>query len=246
MNRQASIRLIEKAAREKWIKSLALYHFLKIHFVNSCVYGYRSRMKEISGMTGICEKTIYKYIQILRSKDLVYEHSHNLCLRSIKGYKGWKKTTLMIPDGWSYFDLIYLLFGKLIEQSARHQAFAESVRRSRRGDDWNSRFCESPFSPSLSIRSLAKLCNISVKTISLVIKNLERLEVLRIEKPKPVLVSNDFTELECIEDYPGYRFNVGKNLFRIFGQRIDFLQFPVYLKKYNKGQIKQYERSICY
>jgi len=44
-----------------------------------------------------------------------------------------------------------------------------------------------------------------------------------------------------IEDYPGYRFEIGNKLFELFGCKHDFIQFPVYLKNIN---IRQYKKQI--
>jgi hypothetical protein len=239
MNRRTSIKLIEQAAAGKWMRQLAFYHFLKLRFNNSCVYDYKSRMKEVATTAGVCEKTLYGYIKLLRSKDLIYEHHGNLCLKSIRTFTRRKKLTLVIPDSYDLNDISSMLYGKLIEKKASQMAFSESLRRSLRGDKLNDRLRESPFRPSLSFRNIAKLCNLSLQTTKLVIQNLERLGIMKFEKQKPEFISNDFTELDAVKDYPGYRFNIGKRLFEIFGQRIELLQFPVFLKRIDYRRLKK-------
>jgi DNA-binding MarR family transcriptional regulator len=182
--RRTNIKLIEKAVCEGWVKQLAFYHLLKLQYNNSCIYDYKSRIKEIAGKLCVSESTIYRYVKVLRSKDLVFDHASNLCLKSIREFKGGKKTALIIPENYNLFDLTCMLYAKLIEKKARQMAFSESLRRSLRGDRFNDRLCESPFRPSLSMRNIAKLCNTSLQTTKLVIINLERLNIMKTEKQK--------------------------------------------------------------
>jgi len=86
-NINTSIKLIELAATERWIKSLALFYVLKLTFGNSVIYNYRKRMKELSGRFGIAIKTLYSYLDMLNSKGLIEKNkgnSNNLHLTSIK------------------------------------------------------------------------------------------------------------------------------------------------------------------
>jgi len=236
MNRRTSIKLIEQAAAEGWIKQLAFFHMLKFTFNNSCLYDYKSRMPELAGQFNVCTKTFYTYLNILRSKELVYEHSNNLVLKSLKG--GRVKTTLIVTADHSLFDITCLLYAKLIEKKARQMAFMESLRRSGRGDKFKVGLCETPFRPSLSFRTIAKLLNVSEYKAFNVTKNLVKSGVINCEKPKPVFLAGNFTALETVEDMPGRRFNIDGRLFEIFGQKIDFLQFPVYLRRFSYKQLK--------
>ena len=241
MTRKTSIQLIEKAVQEKWIRQLAFYHLLKFKFNNSCIYDYRSRMKEIAATLNISKKTLYNYLNFLRSKDLVCDHTTNLVIKSVKKFIGKQKAIIIVDNDHSLFDITCLMYCKLIERSAKQQAFAESVRRFGRGDRDISNNSESPFRPSLSYRTIAKLLNVSEFKVFKVIKNLNRMEVIKSETQKPKLLSKDFTGLQYVDDMPGYRYNVGTKLFEIFGIRIEFLQFPVYLKKIS---LKQYLNNV--
>ena len=246
MIRRTSLRLIEEAVREKWIRQLAFFHLLKFRFNNSVVYNYKSRMKEIAKLFNISERTFYRYIKLLRAKGLVYEHSNNLILKSLKG--GRIKSSLYINDDLILNDLICLLYLKLIERAARNQAFAESIRRFGRGDRLISRSSENPFQPSLSFRTLAKILNCSEFKAFQVTKNLVSLGFIKIKKQRPQFIKDCTPEfLSHIEDYPGYRF-VGKNngVFEVFGCKIEFSHFPIYLKAISVKRVIQYRKyTIC-
>ena len=240
--RRTSIKLIERAVRENWIKELAFYHLMKYHFNNSCVYDYRSRMNELAAQFDISTKTLYNYLNLLRSKDLISDHSHNLKIKSIRHFET-TKVLLNIEADYNLFDLSCLLYNKLIERKAKQQAFAESVRRFGAGDRYNSRPCENPFRPSLSYRSVAKLLFISECKAFKIIQNLNRLGVIRTNKQKPVLRSKNFSNLKSIEDLPGYRFNIGTKLFELYGMQFEFLQYPVTLKKITSHQYNKFINS---
>lgn len=238
-NQRANIKLIQKAVNEKWIRQLAFFHILKARFNNSCIYDYRSRMKELSEGLGISEKTLYNYFKALRAKDLVYDHSSNLMLRSVN--TGFKKTIIDISDSSSLFDVVCLLYGKILEKKARSQAFLESIRRFKRGDRINSILCENPFLPSMSYRTVANILKINEKTAFKVVKNLDTLKIIKATRQKPVLISKGFFDLDSIKDFPGYRFNLKNCLFEVYGNKIEFLRYPVYLKKIT---IQQYKKFI--
>jgi hypothetical protein len=234
---RTSIKLIEKAVSEKWSKQFAFYHLLKFRYNNSCIYNYRSRMDEIANEFNISTKTLYNYLNFLKSKELVCDHATNLKLKSIREFStNRKKALLLINEAHDLFDVTCLLFAKLIERKAHLQAFAESARRYGRGDRFKRVLCESPFRPSLSYRTIAKLLNVSEFKAFEVMKNLNRLQIIESENQKPQKVSGNFTDLKSIADYPGYRYNIGSKLFEVFGARVHFLQFPVHLKKISSKQ----------
>lgn len=251
---RTSIRLIERAVREGWIKQLAFYHLMKYTFNNSCIYAYRSRMNELAAQFGISTKTLYNYLNFLRSKDLISDHANNLKVKSIRMFRSRrKKIMLFIDDNQSLFDIGCLLYAKLIEKKVQQMAFMESVkatnksfrkslRRSGGGDRFDDGPRESPFHPSISYRALAKVLNCSECKSFKIIKNLNRLQVIRSEKQKAKLISRDFRALDIIEDFPGHRFNIGSNLFELNANRIELLQYPAYIKKVS---YKQQKRAFC-
>jgi len=239
---RASMQLINCAVLEGWIRQLAFYHLLKARFNNGCIYSYKSRMDEIAKSFSISTKTLYNYLNFLRSKELIYDHANNIKLKSIRDFKaGRKKCIILINRDHNLFDVTCLLYCKLIEQKARQQAFMESVRRFGRGDRFNSRPCENPFLPSLSYRTIAKVINVSEYKAFNIVRNLNRLGVIGSQKQKPQLITKYFTNLHSVEDLPGYRFNIGDILYEQYGNRIEFNQFPVFLRKIT---IRQYNKFI--
>jgi hypothetical protein len=143
-----------------------------------------------------------------------------------------------------------MLYGKVIERKAKQQAFTESISRFRksisgfrRGDKSISKRCESPFCPSMSSRTLAKLLNVSEFKARMIVKNLERLGVLWVHKQKPRLVSRVPFPLEFLYDLPGRRFKIRDSVFEQFGSRLEFLMFPVVLKRMTVRKFMKYIRS---
>jgi len=204
-------------------------------------------MNEIAEIFNISESTLYRYLNFLRSKELVYDHSDNLVLKSIKQLGNHhKKTTLIINEGLSLFDVSCLLYAKVIEKKARQMSYRESLRRYGRGDSCNNGACEIPFYPSMSLRIMAKLLNFSEFKAFLVEKRLNDLGVIRTHKPKPVFIVDNFTDTECISDYPGKRFVVAGKLFEKFSQKLEFLQFPMFLKSFSYKQLIKLKKYIRY
>jgi hypothetical protein len=241
--RKTSIKLIEKATAEGWIKQLAFFHLLKFRFNNGCIYNYKSRMDEIAKQCNISTKTLYSYLKVLRAKELICDHANNLKLNSIRDFKtSHKKTVLLINSDHNLNDIISLLYAKILEEKAKNQAFLESVRRFGKGDQFKSGLCGNPFRPSFSYRNIAKLLNISESKAFRIIAHLNRLEVIKSAKQKPQMIKENVTGLKYyVEDLPGYRFEIGNKLFELFGCKHDFLQFPVYLKNIT---IRQYKKQI--
>jgi hypothetical protein len=196
VSRKTSLKLTETAIKEKWIRQLSFYHLLKFRFNNSCIYNYHNRMKVIADQLSISEKTLYNYINFLRLKDLVYDHSDNLVLKSIRTLLKRNKAVIYLDDSYTLFDISCLLYAKILEEKGRRIAFMESVRRAGKGDGFKRGFCENQFRPSLSYRTIAKLLNCSEFQAFKIIQNLNRLQVIRTEKQKPQLLSANFI-------YPG-------------------------------------------
>ena len=247
MNRRTSIKLIEQAASGKWMKQLAFYHQMKFQFNNGCIYNYKSRMDEIAGLFDISTKTLYNYLSLLRKKELICDHANNLKLKSIRDFGNHrKKVTLIISDDLSLFDITCLLYSKLIEKKARQMAFKESVERAGRGGKFNIGLQEIPFHPHLSFRTIAKLLNVSEYKAFHVTKNLVKLGVISCEKPKSEFLYNNFYDLKALDDLPGRRYEIEGRLYEIFGQKLEFLHFPVFLRRLSIKQIKVSQRIIRY
>jgi DNA-binding Lrp family transcriptional regulator len=197
-------------------------------------------MREIADRLNISEKSLYNYLSFLRSKDLVYDYSGNIVFRSIRTFLGRNKTIIYMDENFTLFDVSCCLYAKILEQKGKQIAFIESVRRAGNRDKFKREFSETGFRPSLSFRTIAKLLNCSEFKSVRIVQNLNRLQIIRTEKQKPQLISNDFHSLNLIEDFPGYRFNIRNKLFVQFGNLVEFLQFPVYLKRITIRQYKKY------
>jgi hypothetical protein len=237
--RRTSIKAIEDAITENWIKHLAFYHLLKFHYKNSCIYNYKHRMDEVANQFNLSPKTLYNYFKILMDRNLVFDHSGNLIIRSIRHFGlSRKKTTIYLDDSKTVFDITCLLYAKILEDRAKKQAFKESVRRFGKGDQFKSGLCGNPFLPSLSFRTIAKILHISENKAFRVVKNLNKLGVIKSQKQKPQLKGNVSAVMYSIEDLPGYRFAIGNNLYEQYGCKHDFLQFPVCLRNITIRQFK--------
>ena len=242
---KTSPRLIQKAMDEGWIKQLALYHLLKFHFNNSCIYDYRSRMNKLAQMFDICPKTLYTYLKVLRSKNLIYDHSNNLILTSIRKFETGRKCTILINLNHSINDIACLLYGKIIEQEATKRSFVELIKRGGRTDKQKSKLCEKSSHPSLcclSNRLVAKVLKVSHFKSFMILKKLVRLGVIRIHKQHPNFISGNFTALQFIEDFPGHQFNIGTRLYSLDGSKIEFLQFPVEIKPLTLSDYKRLKK----
>jgi len=244
--KRASLKLIEQAAQEGWIRQLAFYHKLKLQYNNSCIYDYRQRMNELAEIFGISGRTLFRYIKVLKEKGLAKDHASNLQLKSITKYTSrWRKRTVNLSPDYSLFDISCSLYSKMIEQKARKQAFVESVRRMGRRDRRRDVPCETFFLPSFSYRTIAKIINCSEYKAYQVIQNLNRLGVLRTDKQKPRRMK-DYPKamLKSIEDLPGYQYAVNGIVYEIFGSKHEFLEFPLFLRHISIKKYRQFLRGL--
>lgn len=243
MIRQVSIRLIEKAAAERWIRQLAIYYWLKNRFSNSCLYNYKSRMGELAAMLNISERTFYRYVNQLKDLGLAKEYSANLMLISKKEFKSRRKARVTISEENSLFEIECMLYGKILEKKARGMAFRESLRRFETGEQLKCKLPENPFCPSISIRSIAKLINSSEYKAFQVLNTLKRLNILTYERQKPKLIDSGLIDLNAISDLPGYRFHLSGKTYQVYGVRIDFVEYPLFLPKMTLQRYKHYCKS---
>ncbi len=251
MKRRTSLKLIERAISEKWIKPLALFHSLKFKYNNSCIYDYRGRFGAISLELGLSMKSMYNYIKILRSKGLIFDHSKNLILKSFKVIRFefgglWKKCTLTISKENNLFDIECLLYLKVLEDHAKKQAFKEALRQFGREDQRIRGLYETPFHVSLSYRTIAKILNLSNNKVVAVIKNLNRLNFVHSEKQKPVLIVRNASryDIDNLCDFPGRRFILAGDLFEQYGMKHEFIHFPVLLKRVTLRQYIKFRHNI--
>jgi hypothetical protein len=224
---RVSEKLIQKAATEKWMRPLALFQLIKATFGNSVIYGYQKRMQELSGRFGVSCKTLYKYFDILQTKELI-NFPHNLHLVSVNGKKNCK---IKIEDTDNIWMVTCRLYAKLIESHCRRIAFRLAIQKYGERDPRKVVAGESAPLFSLSVRNVAKLLNISEKTAQKVLKTLKDLNVLRIHPPKREKLTDGEIPVKMFEDLPGYRFISGNGMYLQFGQRIEPVEYPVKIPK---------------
>jgi hypothetical protein len=242
------LKLIKKSNSEKWIKAVALWHFFKATYGNSVLFSYRSRMQEISLKFGVCTKSLYKYISILKKNGLAFDFNNNLNLVSIKfikkQYSDRKKSQITINcQTDELWHIQCRLYAKFIESKFKKIAFMEALARFGKHDRHKTESCENVFLPSFSIRNAAKLLGIGKDSVIKVFKTLELLEILAIYKPQILKISNERLPVEILKDFPGYLFETENGTFQIFGNTIELKQYPVILPKIKPKVYAKYYNS---
>lgn len=121
-------------------------------------------------------------------------------------------------------------------------ASIRKFERHKRGDQLISEHGESPFYPSMSIRTIAKYLSVSKHTAAKIRDNLNRLEILRTMHSKAILLSKDAgMSKRYDDDQPIYRYTIGTRLYERYGDCHEFLQFPIYIKNIT---LRQYKKHI--
>lgn len=239
------ISALEKAIENNYVKDLAFFCLLKSQYNNSCIYSYKSRMDELSKSCGVCVKTLYNFLAKLKNLKLIHDHAGNLMLSSYRSMKrGRVKGVLIIEKSYRVEDIAALLYGKILERRGRNQAFMESMGRFERGDMHKTEHCENPFYPSMSFRTIAKSLKMTPTKAHRIIKRLCQLNFIIPHKQSPFLISeNAPSAMYYIEDRLGYHFNIGSCLYEQFGDRYEFLHYPIYLKKISLNQYKAFKKN---
>lgn len=250
---KTSIKIIEQAVSEQWIKPLALFHLCKFNFGNSVIYNYQKRMDELAGRSYVSTKTLYTYLAALKNRGLIEDkgNSQNLHLTSIKSIKydlnDIKKCKIIISPDDNLYIIQNKLYAKLIENQFKKMAFKKAIKEFGRRDLSKLRSGETAAAPfSLSIRNMAKLLNISNNTVPKVLKTLEGLKILKTWTQKPVKISDGKLDVGLVDDYPGYKFVTDNGTFIQFGFKIELLQYPIKIPKISyKVYIKYYKSTHC-
>lgn len=244
-----SLSLIQTARSQKRTKALSVYYFLKSTFRNSCIYAYKSRMQELADSLGICNKTLYNYIDHLRRLGLVYDHANNLMLTSTKAVKSdareRKKCQITITDKEDIKTIESRLMGKLIETHVKRISLHKAMRSFEKRDQDKKTVGEN--ATSISQRNLQKVLQLSqVKTKNLV-RTLNDLGVIRTTRNKPKFMAHEFPPLKYSEEFPGYWFRGrDEGLFVLFGDKHEMLEYPVQIKKLSYRQyLTIYKRMNC-
>jgi len=249
---RVSAKLVEKAAAERWIKPLALFHRLKCRYRNSVIYGYRNRMPELSKYFGLSIKTLYNYLNILRYNGLIFNfpgNPHNLHLKSIKSIKqslgDQKKCNITISQDDKIWEISCRLYSKLIESHFKKMVFTKALKEFGRRDLHKMIAGETAAAPfSLSIRNTAKLLKVNEKTAKKVLKTLKDLNILEIYPQKPVKISDGKLLIKLLEDMLGYRFAGKIGTYQQFGNKIELIEYPIKVPKITPKIYANYYKSI--
>lgn len=255
-----SLKLINSAINNHWVKQLAFFHFLKSQYINSTVYNYRHRMPEIAIKFGVSVKTLYTYISILKRENLAYDFHQNLSLVSTRvirqNFKDHRKTKIMINETDNLWVIQCRLYAKVIEYHLVQIYFKESVRRyeamilnisERQAGNSNQHKRElgegSLFLPSFSIRNAGGLLDLNERTVSKVLNTLSELQVIDVIKPKINKIANTILPISILKDMPGYLFHGSFCTFQVYGSQIKLLQYPILLKRITRHVYLKYCKS---
>lgn len=231
MKIQTSEKLIKQSIEENWIKSLAVYFFLKLKFKNSCLYNFENKKSKIAKLVKVSPYSLVYHIKVLETKGLAYYHNDNLILKSIhkvkKQLREKQSCTLQAPDNSSLKEIEYILFSKDLNRKARQQAYKiKKTQHERRytGDDAAS----DEFS-LFSFRNLADSWYCSTKKVSNIFKYLTGTKFVKLRT-----ISKNYgkTSVKRIipEFWPGFGhpyLSKKNELIVIYGTAVNFLDFPI-------------------
>jgi hypothetical protein len=123
------------------------------------------------------------------------------------------------------------MYAKVLENHSRSIAYKEALRRFKAGNHelHNVGTTENGFQPSLSIRNIAKLLNVSEKKAMDIIRNCNRLKIIRTIKQSPQCIGSDSQGFnpDYFNDYPGHWFRYKGKIYRQFGSKHLFLEYPI-------------------
>ena len=251
-----SLFLIREARHQRRTKALAVYYLLKSTYRNSCIYSYKSRMKDLAGSLGICEKTLYNYFAHLKRLQAIYEHDGNLMLASTKKLKNeareHKKYQITITGDETPETIEARLLGKLIELRCKDIAFHRALRRFekrhlRRDSDIKT-VNENDQITSISARNIQKLFGLSQSKTKKIVNTLNYLGVIRTSPRNPQLMDVGVPKesLRYSRDLPGYFFVRDGYLWLRYGDYHECLEYPIEIKELNyKQYLKIKKTATC-
>ena len=249
-----SLSLIREARNQKRTKALAVYYLLKSTYRNSCIYSYKSRMKDLAGSLGICEKTLYNYFAHLRRLGAIYEHRGNLILTSTKKLKNeareHKKYQVTITGDETPQTIEARLMGKLIELQCKNIAFHRAVRkfenkRHLHRDSDIKTVNENDQITSISARNLQQLFQLSQSKTKKIVNILNDLGVIRTTTRNPQVMGYGVpkSSLRYSREFPGHFFIRDNFLFVRFGDYHQCMEYPVHVKELSYKQYLSNKKS---
>ncbi len=253
--------LIREARDTRQMRCLAAYYFFKRHYRNSTLYNFRSRMDDLADVCSISTKSLYTYIGRWKAWGLVREHHNNLTLHSTldvkKACRERHRVQITRNNKDTIKEIETRLYGKILEQHNRRMDFnrkllerAESTKttkRARRGDTPILQCYENRQGVpalSLSLRSAASELNLSLVKTTKIFQTLNRLGVIRTVANPPESVGHGVGLYRaCRDGRLGYFFMAGDTVFRQFGNRHHFLEYPPSDKKVTIKQMMHHLRN---
>lgn len=253
-----SLKLIRQAAEDRSMKPLAAYHMLKARFINGRVYEYQSRMNQLAAMLGVCTKTLYNYLDLLRGTGLIYQSGNTLMLKSLTQVKyelsDKRKYTITIQVGETIHDVTARLYAKLIERHARSIAQSESLTRFlEKGNNEESRNFHNGVESetgalfNISLRNLQRLLNIDKATAAKLVGKLNKHGIIKTYPPaKLIQKCNDPQVLAVLamEGMPFYYYLIGRNICMMTGSRHQLVEHPVIIPKMTAKKYKALKKRM--
>jgi DNA-binding transcriptional regulator YhcF (GntR family) len=236
-----SLSLIRKASQDGFINELAFFYKIKTKFTNSRVYNLRSPIARMAEAAKISRQSVYSYLSKLEALGLVVKHESHWQFISTR--QSSRKCQILPTADSTIAEIKNLMFAKLLESEAKHQAFVFALRHflsDRRNSDKSTP--DEPFKFRFSVRATAKLLNVSVNTAQKTLKALRSASVIESNNAAPEFEMRcNREDLPHFEDNFGYRFHSKGKLFKIDPAAHRFNQFKVEPKQIT---LQRYNRVI--
>lgn len=243
--------LIKNASEQGYIKELAFFYLLKHTYKNGRIYKCRQPKQRLKQLAGLSINTVGKYLTFLKLRDLVTEDQGAFIIVPRKHPLPCIITVVQRP---TLADIEAKLYLKILETEFKKQAFHESLKtfvltgerldntKARRNPHKTSEksYSGDTFTPSLSIRHIAKICNISQTSAIKLISYLNSTGALKTEnQPREFICRCNPGDAELLEGFAGYHYQRKGRLYKVVPAKHELLTHPVTVrkmtvKKYNK------------
>lgn len=253
-----SLLLIQKAISEGRTRHLAAYYILKRIYECGKIYDYRTRMAEIASLVGICKQTLYTYLKYLRAAGLVWDTGSTLMLAGTytikKAMTDRRMDRIEVRENDRVEDVEHLLMAKHLEHRARRMEFMRAVgefegNNGRRETTTYPNGCETLPAYSLSYKTISIRLNISIRKARKLVRYLNQREIISTQRNRPKAIGKATRGvLPQLEDDHAHYFVFNGILFRVFGNKHTFLDYPPrkqkltpkrYVKFLQSGQSKK-------
>lgn len=241
--------LIKHARDTRQMRTIAAYYLLKRQFSHSTIFNYRSRLDQVAGLCQVSSRTLHTYVKTWRALGIAKDHGANLVListRDVKRAYGERfKAQITRMDGEGLGEVEARLYAKILEQDNRkvnHNYKLMNFEKGRRAEQRDTliRPCgESlPGAPafSLSLRTAASNLNVSVPKATKIMRLLNRLEVISTIPNPPKPVGQGVKAYRAMRDDLGYFFIQDNTVYRQFGSKHRFIEYPPSIKPMTYGQ----------